>query len=224
MPFLIGVLVGSIPAAWFAVRLVARKDVSRAGSENVGALNALRVAKSKRLGVTVMAFDCLKGALAVYLAAWWIAGRVVLPFAQPGIDALEFLPLAAAGLGAIAGHNYNPWLSIAQRRLVGGKGFAAASGMLLVLCPWMVPAWLVTVVLSWFAFRAWRGIVDEAPASAVATMAMIPLGYAIYQPDQGVQTAWLGVGMAVLVMPKVVVELRALLFSRTASPDGPTDA
>jgi acyl-phosphate glycerol 3-phosphate acyltransferase len=201
LPFLLGFLLGSLPMAWLLVRVVTRQDISAQGSGNVGALNASRVSSSKWVGVGVLVFDALKGASAVWLAVWWTGGW-------------DFAPLAAASLGAVAGHNYNPWLSLVARRLVGGKGFAAAAGAMLVLRPWLVPVWLGVALLAWFGFRALRGIVDEAPASAVATMALIPLGYVLYDPP----TAWLGLGLSVLCVPKIWAELKTLLFS------GPVEA
>lgn len=200
--FLMGFLFGSIPVAWIAVAASARRDVAEEGSRNVGALNALRVARSKRVGIAVMVLDILKGAAAVWLASWWVGGHA-------------FAPLAAAGLGAVAGHNYNPWLSIARRKLVGGKGFAAAAGVLLVLCPWLVPAWLGTTLVFWFVFKQTHGITDEAPASAVATLSMMPWGYGLY----GVPVFWLGVGMTILCIPKIIPELITLFGA-----DGTTEA
>jgi len=204
-PFLLGFLVGSLPMAWVLVRVLTRQDISAVGSGNVGALNASRVAKSKWIGVAVLVFDALKGATAVWLAAWWTGGW-------------DLAPLAAGGLGAVAGHNYNPWLSIAARRLVGGKGFAAAAGAMLVFRPLLVPGWLAVGVLAWVGFRLARGIVDEAPASAVATVSVIPLGYLLYDPP----TAWIGVGISILCLPKIAPELKALLFTR--SDGAATDA
>ena len=196
---LLGFLVGSMPVAWVVVRLARRGDVSREGSRNVGALNALRVARSKWVGVGVMVLDVLKGAAAVWLAAW-IFGDV------------DEWPLIAAALGAVAGHNYNPWLSIAQRKLVGGKGFAAAAGALLVVFPLLVPAWLGTTLLSWLLFKKSHGITDEAPASAVATLAMIPWGGLLY----GMPALWFGVIVSILCLPKIMPELPAVFAEARA--------
>lgn len=193
VPFLLGLGVGSIPVAWLLVHLTSRLDVSNEGSRNVGALNALRVARSKWVGIVVMILDGLKGAAAVWLAAWCSGGWA-------------FPTLTAGALGVVAGHNYNPWLSLAQRKLVGGKGFAAAAGAMLTFCAWLVPAWLGTTIVSWFVFKRTHGITDEAPASAVATLSMLPWGLALY----GMPGLGLGVGMSLLCVPKIVPELIVL--------------
>ncbi len=208
-PFLLGYVLGAVPVAWVAVRIARRRDVSREGSRNVGALNALRVSRSKWVGIVVMLLDGLKGAAAVWLAAWWF-------------ESGDFGVLAAAGLGAVAGHNYNLWLSIAQRKLVGGKGFAAAAGVLLVLRPLMVPAWLGTTLAAWFLFKKTHGITDEAPASAVATVSMIGWGVLLYD----MPTLWMGVGFTILCIPKIVPELIELFGSsgKSESAQDPAEA
>lgn len=193
VPFLLGFATGSIPVAWLLVRFATRRDVSLEGSGNVGALNASRVAKSKAVGIGVMVLDVCKGAAAVWLAVAWQGGWA-------------FEALAAATLGAVAGHNYNPWLSIARRKLVGGKGFAAASGGLLMVRPWIVPLWLAALILTWVVLRRTRGIVDEAPSSTMATLAMIPVGWWVYD----LPTAWMTAGIALLCVPKILPELPAV--------------
>jgi len=188
--FLVGALLGSLPVAWIVVRLHARQDVSRTGSGNVGALNALRVSKARWVGVLVMVLDGLKGALAV-----WVATRL-------GI-AGDALPLqCAATVGVVAGHDYNPWLSIPRRRLVGGKGFAAAAGALLVVRPWLVPCWLVAGLCAWALLLWLRGIRDEAPASALATLALLPASLLLHDAA----TLWMLVGLNVLIAPKLAGE------------------
>ena len=195
----LGVLLGSIPAAWLLVRLVTRRDVSREGSGNVGALNALRVSRSRSLGVSVMVLDGLKGAAAAWcpVALGWTVDEGA--WAQ-----------VLATLGAIAGHNFNPWLSLLARRWVGGKGFAAATGAALVFAPWMVVAWVGVGVLSWLVLRKVRGITDEAPASALATVALIPAGALVL----GLPGVALGVGMTLLVMPRLLPEALGILRGR----------
>lgn len=149
-------LLGSIPVAWILVRLARRQDLSRSGSTNVGALNAMRVARSPWVGVAVLVLDAAKGAAAV--------GCAQLLGAEPG----------AGLIGVVAGHCFNAWLSLRLRRLAGGKGFAASAGGVLLLYPWLLLAWLAVLAAAWVGFRVARGIRDEAPASAVATLAVVP--------------------------------------------------
>lgn len=108
-----GFLLGSIP---FPYLLTRRRgiDLRTVGSGNVGATNVLRVS-SPTTAMTVLALDATKGSLAVWLA-----------------DALTRQSSLAvcAGLAAIAGHAYPPWLGFR-----GGKGMATTAGVFAVVAP-----------------------------------------------------------------------------------------
>ena len=122
-------VLGSIPVAWLAVRRVARLDLRRVGSGNVGATNALR-ATTPAVGLLVAFADAAKGALAV-----WLARRA---HASDGAIAL-------AAVAAVAGHVFPIWL-----RFRGGKGVATASGAFAVLAPVAAAvAVAVFVVVVW---------------------------------------------------------------------------
>ncbi len=203
--FLAAYLIGSIPAAWIIVQLRSNRDVSITGSNNVGALNALRVSRSPWVGIVVMILDGLKGSAAI-----WTATRL-------GLDGEPLHLQCAALAGVVGGHNFNPWLSIAHRKIAGGKGFAAGAGALLTFRPWLVPVWLGVLISSWYAFKAARGITDEAPASGVATLSLIPAGFLIY----GVPTMWAGVAFSALIVPKLVHEVITLW---RAGPPGESSA
>lgn len=109
----VGFLLGSIP---FAHLLTQRRgiDLRRVGSGNVGAANALRVT-SPATAASVLALDATKGSLAV-----WLAGAMAPATPVP----------VCAGLAAIVGHVYPPWLGFR-----GGKGMATAAGVFAVLAP-----------------------------------------------------------------------------------------
>lgn len=192
LPFLSGAALGSIPFAWLAVRWRTGRDVGAEGSGNVGALNSMRVARSPALGIVVLGLDAAKGAAAVLLAR-----------------ALSAAPHAdlAAMVGAVAGHDYNPWLSLARGRLAGGKGFATAGGALALTFPWLIAVWLGLALLAWTAFRALRRITDEAPATAAATL-LLPLPAAALH---GWAACSATLAMTLLILPKHVREVRALL-------------
>jgi len=108
-----GFLLGSIP---FPYLLTRRRgiDLRTVGSGNVGAANALRVS-SPATAMTVLALDATKGSLAV-----WLADGLPLPSSLA----------VYAGLAAIAGHVYPPWLGFR-----GGKGMATTAGVFAVLAP-----------------------------------------------------------------------------------------
>ena len=68
----------------------------------------------------------------------------------------------------------------------------------------------------WLPFpERWRGIKDETPASAVATIAVVPGAALIY----GRCATIMAVGLALVILPKLVRELRALLFSGGGSAE-----
>lgn len=203
-----GVLLGSIPMAWILVRWHTRRHLHDAGSGNVGALNAMRVSGSRWVGVLAMVLDGLKGATAVWAALWLGGGTGVDPILLQG----------AGAAGAVAGHNYNPWLSLAAGRLSGGKGFAAAAGALFAFLPWLVVVWLGVGLLAWLLLKALRGIRDEAPASTLATLTIPVAAFWIY----GWQAAWVGAAVALVILPRLLREA-ARVLGRSAAED-PTAA
>ena len=111
----IGYLLGSIPPAYIAARLVKGKDIRQLGGGNVGALNTLKEV-GRRTGIAVMVADIAKGVAAVAIAQW------LLDVSQPFV--------LTAGLAAIAGHNWSIFL-----KFTGGKGMATTIGALAILLP-----------------------------------------------------------------------------------------
>jgi glycerol-3-phosphate acyltransferase PlsY len=123
-------LLGSVPFAQLVLRGQGL-DLRVVGSGNVGAANLLRVSTT-RMALTVLALDATKGGLAVW-----------------GAEALGLQPSAAvwAGLAAIVGHVYPPWLGFR-----GGKGMATTGGVFLMLTPWATAgAVVVFVSVVWWS-------------------------------------------------------------------------
>ena len=110
----IGYLLGSIPFAYIAGRLVKRVDIRQVGGKNVGTLNVMREV-GMVAGLIVLLADMGKGALAV-LIAQWLDVSIIFVF--------------AAGLAAVVGHSWPVFLGFK-----GGRGAATAIGVLLVLTP-----------------------------------------------------------------------------------------
>jgi glycerol-3-phosphate acyltransferase PlsY len=196
-----GVLLGTIPFAYLVVRWRTGRDLRTEGSGNVGALNTLRVSRSRGLGLLVLLLDAAKGATAAVAAGAFLGGSG---------------PALAAGVGAVAGHAYNPWLSIRRGRLSGGKGFATAAGALLFVAPWLVFVWLATVALVYALLRAARGVRDEAPATVAGMLAIVPAAGWLYGGPVAIAASLL----CLLVLPKLVRETRAAL--RPRKTDGAT--
>ena len=139
----LGYLAGSVPFAF----VLARRhgvDLRRVGSGNVGATNVLRT-RGVPMAVTAMCLDAAKGSLAVLLAQRF--------------DGAAAAPVTA-GLAAIVGHMYPPWLGFR-----GGKGVATAAGVFGVLAP---PALAVAAAVFLAAVTISRYISVGSLAGAVA--------------------------------------------------------
>ncbi len=130
---LMGYFIGSIPSAYLLVRWKRHLDIREEGSGNVGARNTFDVTRSKGITAAVLLLDILKGVGAVLFSTallghtFWLAGT--------------------AGLGAIVGHNYSPWIGFK-----GGRGLATALGAVLTIC-WILAVlwaslWLLTYMFS----------------------------------------------------------------------------
>jgi glycerol-3-phosphate acyltransferase PlsY len=158
-PLLVGgaFAIGSIP---FGAVLAGRRGVNirQEGSGNIGATNVARVL-GLRAGLVVLLLDSSKGALPVWLAlrhsdcAWLVA---------------------AAGLAAILGHCFSPWLG-----WKGGKGVATALGVFAVLAP---PAALagIGVFVAVLALTRVPALGSLSGALAIAAMLVLrgPPAYA----------------------------------------------
>lgn len=107
-------LLGAVPFGLLVVRVVTGRDIRREGSGNIGASNVYRVA-GPAVGALVLALDLLKGFLPVVVSQRLGLGSGTI---------------VAAGLAAIAGHNWSVFL-----RGEGGKGVATSYGVLLALSP-----------------------------------------------------------------------------------------
>ncbi len=113
-------LLGSMPFGYWVGRLRGL-DLRTQGSGNIGATNAWRVLGA-RWGLSIFLLDFLKGALPT--------GAGLHLFTTAPVPVADLLG-SVAGLAAILGHNFTPWL-----RGRGGKGIATSAGVLLVLVPW----------------------------------------------------------------------------------------
>ena len=127
-------ILGSIPSAYLFVKWWRGQDVRRAGSGNVGTLNALRVTGSKGIALLVLCLDVLKGVL-IFLVARGIGGD-------------QGLVLGAGILAGVLGHMFPVWL-----RFHGGRGLAVSAGILLFLTPKLVVLWLLLWGVGYLLFR-----------------------------------------------------------------------
>ncbi len=150
-----GYLLGSIPFGLVLCYIFGYGDIRKIGSGNIGATNVLRTG-NKPLAAATLILDSSKGALAVFIAAYFGDAHTMF----------------GAATGAILGHNFPVWL-----KFKGGKGVATTLGTILALS-WPVgllscATWLVTAFLS-----------RISSLSALIALAMAPL-YAAYISKPG---------------------------------------
>jgi len=122
---LISYVLGSIPTGLWLGLWLRNIDIRHYGSKNIGATNTLRIL-GKKLGITALVADMLKGALAVgvgYLAVNY--------FGAYGYTHI------LCGVAAIAGHIFSMFIGFK-----GGKGVATSTGVFLAL------AWQPTLIAA----------------------------------------------------------------------------
>ena len=111
---LVSYLLGSFPTAYLLVKKIFKKDIREIGSGNPGMMNVLDNFGAKYAYI-VGKVDILKGIIAVTIAKLYITSE----------------PAAVlAGLTAIAGHDFTPFL-----KFKGGNGTATGGGAVLALMP-----------------------------------------------------------------------------------------
>ena len=145
-------LIGSIPAAYLAGKLLRGIDLREHGSGNLGATNVYRVLGPK-IALVVLVFDALKGAVPV----------LVFP-AMTAAPRAELWAIAYA-VAAIAGHVRSIFLLWRG----GGKGVATAAGAFMALAP--LPS-LVALGIFVVVLLA-RGYVSLGSLSAAAVLPVL---------------------------------------------------
>ena len=142
-----GYVAGSIPFGYWLVRALKHDDIRRHGSGNIGATNVWRV-YGRRLGLTVMLLDVLKG-LVPALVATLLVGKLA------GV---------LAGGAAMLGH----WRPLFMGFAKGGKTVATAGGTLLGVAPVVGLASAAVWILCFLLFR-------YASVASMLSAASIPL-------------------------------------------------
>lgn len=144
---LLGYLVGSIPSGWLVVRFIAKRDLRREGSGNIGTANVYRSAGIMPALLCLLG-DALKGTVPVVLGL--LAGY-----------RLGTWELALIGLAPVVGHTWPIFL-----RFRGGKGVATSAGVMLVLA---TPVVLVAVAV-------WAVLVKGTRYASLASLASVAVG------------------------------------------------
>jgi glycerol-3-phosphate acyltransferase PlsY len=148
---ILGLVLGSIPFGLLLTRAAGLGDIRAIGSGNIGATNVLRTG-NKSLAAATLALDFLKGAVAVWLAAWLFGPQTA------GI----------AAIAAVLGHCHPPWLAFR-----GGKGVATALGAFLAL-GWPI---FVAAALTWLAMAKVTKISSASALTGMAVAAVVAFAW-----------------------------------------------
>lgn len=170
-------LLGTFPSAPWVARAHGH-DVLAEGSRNPGASNVARLA-GWRAGALVLVLDFAKGAIAagVGLAVYGRVGAYVL------------------GVAAVVGHTFPLYRK-------GGKGVAAAGGMLAVLYPWIVIG--LGIVWAVLAKVSHKASLASLPCT-VAFPVLVALG------DYDIREVIAVSALAVLVLARHAANIRRLV-------------
>lgn len=144
-------LIGSSSMAFYLGKLK-RLDLSKNGSGNLGASNAL-ILLGWKAGVLVGLHDIGKGVLAVLLSRW------IFPELEYGA--------VVAGVACVMGHMFPFYLGFK-----GGKGFASYLGMTIALNWKLALAVLLMVVVATL-------VTDYIVAATTATILSVPVAMGI---------------------------------------------
>jgi len=194
-------VLGSIPFALIAGRLVKGIDLRDVGSGNLGATNAFRTL-GVGPGIAVLVADAAKGAAAVAVAKALAGGAGALAgtAASSGADAtLALLVPILCAPAAMAGHT---WTVFAGFK--GGKGVAAGAGAFLALAPGPTGA----AVAVWAILFAASGYVSVGSMGAAVSFPI-----AVFTMTRGPDRSYLlaaSLAAAVLILLRHVPNMRRL--------------
>ena len=119
--FFFGYLIGAIPFGLILTKISGLGDIRNIGSWNIVATNVLRTGK-KKIALLTLILDGGKGALAIFLAAFF--------FKKLSISSLLGLEIVKSlvAVSAVTGHCFPIWL-----KFKGGKGVATGFGSIIIL-------------------------------------------------------------------------------------------
>lgn len=166
LAFVVAYLVGGIPTALIAGRVLRNIDIREYGSQNAGATNAWRVLGPKA-GIAVLAIDAAKGVVAVLGIA-----RIALLPSHPVVDAQTSAILS--GLAAIIGHVWTPYAGFR-----GGKGVGTGAGVFGAIVP--IP--IVAALVAFVAVVALTRYVSAGSISAAIVLAAVLVAQYALSPN-----------------------------------------
>jgi len=143
-------LLGSIPFGLLISQKVAKLDITKVGSGNIGAANVAREVGLK-WGIATLLADTLKGFIPVICAYYLLGSSAEITEALKGM----------IGLAALLGHQFSVY-----NRFKGGKGVATYLGVFLAISP--ISCLLCSMIFFIFVW-VWRYV---SLGSIVASLAM----------------------------------------------------
>jgi acyl phosphate:glycerol-3-phosphate acyltransferase len=155
-------LIGSIPAAYLAGKLLRGIDLREHGSGNLGATNVYRVLGT-RPAVAVLVADVLKGAIPVLVFPG------VTDAGRPDLWAIAY------AVAAIAGHVRSVFLLMRG----GGKGVATAAGAFMSLAP--LPS-LIALGIFVIVLFVWGYVSLGSLSAATALPIVIAVREGVHSP------------------------------------------
>ncbi|MHA1441660.1 MAG: glycerol-3-phosphate acyltransferase [Candidatus Heimdallarchaeota archaeon] len=196
---IIGYLLGSIPFAWIIVKIATGKDIREEGAGSVSTRNTVRTAGYPWALLTGI-LDWGKGFLAVFLTRFYLA-----PAEAMGSDDLSLLCTALAGIGAFVGHLWMIWM-----KFKGGKAFSVLLASLIIINPWGILVW----VLSLFLFLVIIRYSYLAGLAATICVAILGTFFFIFTVPNLYWSSWAvmvhGWGCAIILVLRLIPEFKAM--------------
>lgn len=180
-------LIGSIPSGYIIGKYFKKVDIRKHGSGNTGATNALRI-MGKLPGAAVLLLDIIKGLIAVTLLSNYLFDKTLL------MDKTAFMYIL--GIAVIIGHDWTIFL-----RFKGGKGVAAALGVLVGLSFFLPEVKLIIIILLaiWIlVFMIFRYV----SLASISSAAVIPIAFFAFKMPANSVIFGLILGLLVIVRHK----------------------
>jgi glycerol-3-phosphate acyltransferase PlsY len=174
-------LIGSIPTALIAGKLLKKIDIREHGSGNAGATNVLRILGWKA-ALIVLLIDMFKGFAAVY----WFA-KLYPAVYDP--DTHAFFQILT-GLAAICGHIWTVFAG-----LKGGKGVGTAAGVFLGLQP--LPVLICLIVFIGIVYRTRYVSLGSMTAAVLLPIILIVQRYVL---DRVVPLPYIVIGIVLAIL------------------------
>jgi glycerol-3-phosphate acyltransferase PlsY len=153
-------LFGSIPFGKLIARRVASIDITKRGSQNIGATNVAREL-GDLWGLITLFLDMLKGYIPITLYATYVSQTT----------AFYSIGLSSVMLSALIGHQFSLFL-----KFEGGKGVGTATGVYLALSP--LPCLLAAVLFVLIVYK-W----DYISLGSMASASAMPLLLALFDKE-----------------------------------------